>query len=319
MQCDTLLSMRPRLLSGAVGLVLLAAGAAPASAQAWADETGELSLTLGSAFQFSRGVYYGDAGLLTGLPAQSLRSTVGADYTPIEGLTVEAAITAQLDRYSGPESLPPPSRILLAHGTQDDGDWHGNVTDADLRARYQLVDGVVALAPVVLAKIPVTDYEVTGYAASGTGLVEIGGGLFVGKAGLFVDDLFGQLGYTFTWVQKEDGGGDATREFSTHHSDASLLLGYAITPKLSTVGGAELRWTHGGVEAVDIETLDPVVQMWHDPILKRKYVALSAGAAYGVTRTLELSGMFGAVIWGDSVSDAKTISLDLSWATDLAN
>jgi hypothetical protein len=74
-------------------MVVVVAGASTASAQAWADDQGQLVLTLGTSFQFSRGVYYGDAGLLTGLPVQSLRETISADYTPIDKLTVGAAVT----------------------------------------------------------------------------------------------------------------------------------------------------------------------------------------------------------------------------------
>jgi hypothetical protein len=166
---------------------------------------------------------------------------------------------------------------------------------------------------VLRVKVPVTDYEVKGYAASGSGLVEVGGGLFVGKAGLGTENLFAEAGYTFTWVQKEDGGGAATEAYGVHHSDASIQLGYLFTSRLNAGLGSEFRWTHGGVEAVDIDNVDPLVREWHDPILKRKYVAIAAAAGYALTDTVSVSALFSAVVWGDSVSDAKTIGVDVSW------
>ena len=215
-----------------------------AAAQAWVNAKGELALTLRSDYQMANGVWHGST-LVTGLPADSLNNAFSVEYVLIEKLSLGLTLNGNGVRYTGPQAIPGQSDIILAHGTQDDGAFHWNVTDLDVDAHYQLYDGAVTLTPLLHFRTPVASYEQKGYAASGTHLREGSAGLYLGKYGLGLDDLVLQLGYTFTYVQKETGGGAATEQYRTNRSDADLSFSYVITEKFIAGIGAAFRYTHG--------------------------------------------------------------------------
>lgn len=311
--------MRPfcarRALSLIATVVAIAAFTSPrsASAQAWAGNEGEASVTFGTAFQFSDTVYWGgDIGAISGLDAQALRTHIGGEYTPIDKLTVGAEIAGQLNRYTGAQTASRPD-IVVAHGTQDDGTWHSNITDLHLNARYQIHDGDFALSPIVEVKLPVTDYENLGYAAAGTGLLEVGAGAYIGKFGLFTDRLFAQAGYTFTFVETADIDDEQVQYFSMNHSDASLTFGYLFTPKFWAAAGTSVRVTHGGFDLADYPNASAALRTYHDPILSRRFWGANLAANYLLTDSLSITGVFGAVLIGTNVSNAKTLGINLTW------
>jgi hypothetical protein len=281
------------------------------AAQTWVGEKGEASLELESSYQWADKTFEGDL-RITGVPAQSLRNSIGVGYVPISRLLLEGSIVLyQLDRYTGPQMGAP--GVLLAHGDNDDGDWHGTVSDAQLGVRYQLLEGDFAVTPLLRVKFPASDYEERGYAATGNGLIEVAGGFYVGKLGLFHERVFAQAGYLFTWVQKQDQGGELTEEYSTHnssaHADAGALLGDEWTVSLMT----DFLWTHGGFNLVDIaEAPEPVFE-WHDSILQRKFISIGAAVGYDVAESLRLNLAGALVLWGDNVSNARTVTLGLDW------
>jgi len=294
-------------------LAALAFAIAPraAEAQSWVGDRGRISVGLQTSFQWADKTYEGDL-RITGVDAQQARNTLRLDYVPIERLGLEAGLTfLQLDRYTGPQMGRP--GVLLAHGDNDDGDWHSSVSDATLAVRYQLLDKGIAATPVLFAKIPVGDYEERGYAATGTGLLELGGGAYVGKLGLFSERIFAQAGYTFTWVQKQDNGGAETEAFNTHYSSGHVDAGYLFGEALTAALVFDVLWTHGGFNLVDIDTTSDEVFEWHDSILQRKAISTGAALGYQVGSSWDLSLAFAAVLWGDNVSNAKTVTLGLSW------
>ncbi|HET6610694.1 MAG TPA: hypothetical protein VFG83_01840 [Kofleriaceae bacterium] len=297
----------------ALATLALAVSANRAHAQAWAGNQGEGEVELGTAFQYSNTIMWGEQyGRVTGLPAQEVRTHLTVEYTPIDRFTVGATLPFQLNRYSGRQTGPNPG-VIFAHGTNDDGDWHSNFTDLHLDARYQVLQGDIALSPIIQVKIPVSDYENRGYAASGNGLFEVGAGAYIGKLGVFTDNLLVQAGYTFTWVQKEDGGGEATEAYSMHHSDASLVFGYIFTPSFWAAAGTSLLWTHGGFDLADYPDADPILKEWHDPIASRRAWSVNVSASYSLTDTLALTPYFGAVLLGKNVSNAMTGGVNLTW------
>lgn len=298
----------PRAALIALGLLVLGSGRAEAQ---WVGEPNEVSVSLASSYQFASRTFEGSI-IVTGVPAQSWQNTVTLGYVPLEKLKLEASLVSQMDRYTGPQTTSNPA-VVVAHGSQDDGDWHGNLTDATLIARYQLVDGGVTVTPFVVTKLPVTDYESLGYAASGTGLKEVGAGAQVGRIGLGSERVFLVGGYQFRFVEKESGGGEDTEQFRTNYSLLNLLGGYFLGDKLTLALGGELRWTHDGFELKDYAAASPELRMWHDPVLMRKYVAVSAVASYALSEALAASLLFSIVPWGDNVSDTKVLGLELSW------
>lgn len=306
--------LRTRLFAVAAVLV---GSASVASAQAWVDAPGELSLSLRSDYQSSSGVWHGST-LVTGLDASQLNSAISAAYTPVEHLSLGLTLNTNGASYNGPQTLPGNPGFALAHGSQDDGSFHWNVTDLDLEAAYQAYDGPVALTPTFRFRTPVTDYENRGYAASGTKLKEASLGLYLGRYGLGTDNLVLQLGYTFTFVEKEGGGGERTEAFRTNRSDVDLSLAYIVNEKFIVGAGAAFRYTHDGFDLEDYPQLDaddPLIE-WHDPVLKAHYFAPAAVASYQFSRAVSLSARVAKVVWGRSASNPLMVGLTLGFSTN---
>ncbi len=256
---------------------------------------------------------------MTGLPVTVFTQEIAAEYVPIEHLAIGAGLNANEVAYTGPLTIPG-FPFPLAHGSQDDGNYHFNVTDLDLDARYQLYDGKFTFTPVVRGRIPVTNYENKGYAASGTHLRELGVGFYAGKYGLGLEDLVVQVSYTFTFVQKYRGDGvtpdtgpDSTDNFTVNRHDADLAISYIINDKLIAGAGVAGRYTDDGFDLANyvlLQPTDPLIKL-HDPVLKAIYLAPLAFASYQFTPTWSLMARVADIVAGRSVSDALSISLTL--------
>jgi len=304
-----------------IRLLLVLAALVPwpslAAAQAWVNPKGELSLALRSDYQTSDGVWHGPT-LVTGLPVQAFNDALSVEYVPLEHLGLGLTLSGDGVRYSGPAVVPGAS-FPLRHGSQDDGSFHWNVTDLDVDARYQVLDGAVTLTPILRFRTPVTSYEQKGYAAAGSHLMEGSAGLYLGRYGLGLDDLVLQASYTFTYVEKETGGGAATEQYRVNRSDADLSLSYVFTSKFIAGAGVAFRYTHDGFDLADYPNLpagDPLI-VWHDPVLKVRYVAPTAVASYQITPAWSIAARFAAVVWGQSTSNPISFGLTLGWENNL--
>jgi hypothetical protein len=289
------------------------------------SDKGELSLSLRSDYQTASGVWHGSGALgadtlIVGLNTSAVNSSFSLEYVPIEKLATALTLNANGAAYTGPQTFPG-ADFALAHGSQDDGSMHWNVTDLDFNARYQAYDGPITLTPNFHLRTPVTDYENQGYAAAGTHLKEASLGLSIGKYGLGLEDLVLQAGYMFTFVSKEDRGGAATEQFRTNRSDFDLSFAYIFSDKFVAAAGVALRITHDGFNLTDYPDLmagDPLIA-WHDPVLKAKYLAPTVLASYQITPSFSLAGNFAMIVWGDNVSNAITFGLTAGWSTNLGD
>ena len=306
-----------RLLSVAA---ILLGSTSIASAQAWVDAPGQLSLSLRSDYQMANGVWHGSL-LVTGLPTKQLNSGISIGYTPIESLAVGLTLDTNGASYTGPQSIPGQPNAILRHGSQDDGSFHWNLTDLTFDAAYQVYDGPVAITPVARFKTPVSDYENLGYAAAGTRLKEGGAGVYFGRYGVgAAERLVLQLGYVFTYVEKYDGGGAETEQYRTNRSDVDFSASYVINEKFIAGAGAAYRHTHDGFDLEEYPMLDgdsPLI-LHHDPVLKARYLAIAAVASYQVTRQFGVAGRLAKVVTGQNVSDPLSFGLTLSFGHNFA-
>ena len=291
-----------------------------ASAQAWVSAKSELSLALRTDYQTSSGVWHG-SDLVTGLDVQALNGAISAEYVPIDHLALGLTLDGNGVRYSGPQMQPGRPDLILAHGSQDDGSFHWNLTDLELDARYQVYDGAVTFTPVIHGRVPITDYEQKGYGAAGSHLAEAGIGFALGRYGLGLEDLVLQLGYTFTFVEKESGGGAETEQYRVNRSDADLSLSYIITNKFVVGAGAAFRFTHDGFDLTSYPNLMPTstLREWHDPVLRARYLAPTVIASYQISPAWSLAGRFAVVAWGENVSNPLSFGLTVGWANNLAD
>jgi hypothetical protein len=293
-----------------VGLVL-----SPRLAAAqWVDNPGDLEMRLGSEVQFANREFRSDI-TLVGVQSQSLRQTLGATYVPLEGLSIEAGATWQLDSYTGAEMT---GGVPLRHGANDDGSWHGNFGDFNGAVRYVVYDRALVITPYLRTKLPLTDYPRQGYAATGTGLKELGGGVDIGRVGVVSNRVLVSGGYSYTFVEKEAAGGMDTEQYRPSYSQVQLQVGVILRDDLVVGGGATYLHTHQGFDLDDYGPLyfsdrNNGLVLWHDPVSKRIFLALSAYANYNITETLSGQLMFSIIPWGDNVTDAKLIGIQLGW------
>ncbi len=312
------MTVSPRRTTFRLALLALVLMPTLASAQAWVNDPGELAINLRSDYQTAQGVWHGST-LVTGLPAASLNSGLAAEYVPLEHLAVGVGLSANGATYTGPQSIPGNTSVILAHGSQDDGKYHWNITDLDLDAHYQVYDGAVAITPLVRGRVPVTNYENRGYAAAGSHLAELGVGVDIGRYGLGLDDLVLQVGYTFTYVQKASEGGAETEQYRVNRSDAEVSLAYIVTSKfIAGVAGA-FRYTHDGFDLTSYPNLPAGSQLrtWHDPVLKVRYFAPALLASYQFNPNWSLMGRFAAVVWGENASNPISFGITVGYTTNL--
>ena len=144
---------------------------------------------------------------------------------------------------------------------------------------------------------------------------------YVGRYGLGLEDLVLQASYTFTYVQKESGGGAETEQYRVNRSDADLSLSYVITPKLIAGAGAAFRYTHDGFDLAQYQNL-PVTStliMWHDPVLRARYFAPTVIASYQISPAWSVAGRFAAIVWGENVSNPLEFGVSLGWENNLVD
>jgi hypothetical protein len=282
-------------------------------AGAWVNPKGTLATSITSDVRSSDGIWSGSV-LVHGLPVNAYDEQVAASYVPVEHLAVTAALDGTVMQYSGPQMIPG-FPFPLTHGSQDDGQPHGNLTDLELGARYQLYDRAFTLTPLVHGRVPITDYEQKGYAAAGTHLAELGVGAYVGKR---VDRLVLQGDYTFTYVEKEDGGGMATEQYRTNRSDVSVSASYLYGDRWTFGVGGSLRWTHDGFDLDTYSSLpagSPLL-LWCDPVLKARYLAPAAFVSYQPGPWI-LSLRASEAVWGQNTTNAMTVGFTLGYLHDL--
>jgi len=294
-------------------LVALALLTGSAMAQGWSDDRGTLSLTSANAYEWSDATFHTTSFLVSGVPSDSLQFNLEAEYVPIDRLTIKALMMTTATRYSGPQTGATPD-IIVAHGSNDDGSFHYTPTDLELEARYSVLDSErFGLSPALRGQIPVHDYEVRGYAASGSGLKELGAGLYFNVAQAGFERSFLAASYFFTLVEKESLGGADTEMYSVHRSDASIRWGYGITDAFTVAAGVSGRITHGGVDLENIRMVPMGAQMYHDPILRKDYLTVNALASYQLLDSLSVTASFAFIPIGLNVSNAKIVNLMLTW------
>jgi hypothetical protein len=297
----------------ALGLALCATAffTGTAHGQAWVGPKGGLSTSFDYSWNFSDKFIEEFSHRADEPDGETTRSHIfvlGAEYTPIDKLAVEARIPLVAPRYTGRQVVFP------SHGRYDDGSRHWVLQDFSLSARYQLLADPIAFAPRIGVSIPMTDYESTGWAAAGRGLKSVQLGASVGKfltsgvPGLFVQ---GSYGYSFT--ERYKTAWEETADFNQNRSQANFVLGYFVLHNLNVHVGADLELSHGGFEVSRWNDYTHGEQLYHDPLLKEDYLLLGAGASYSLRHDLQLNAMFRMWTWGNNTRNASLIGVGLGW------
>ncbi len=290
--------------------VVLLASSGSARAQAWVGPKGGLDVSLDYNLGKSDKVIgdgdveFPEAGTTTH------QITLAAEYTPIDKLSVAIGLPMVLLKYTGSDLYP-----HTAGGSYDDGDMHATLTDLRAGARYQLLDGVVALSPHIGVTIPVADYETIGNTVGGRNLKAAHLGLSVGKT--FIDALYVHLSYEFSLIEKYDRVAD-TAKYSQNRSDVAFSVGYQFMDgKLDVSLATNARINHDGVSFNDFATLTPDEVLYHDAILKEQIVLVGAGLGYRISDTVGATLAGRLFVAGNNTQNASVLALGVTWSPEL--
>lgn len=298
-----------RLTLPALALALLASTGS-AGAQAWVGPQGGLDVSLDYNLAVSDKVIGNDDVEFPDAGTTTHQLTLGAEYTPIEKLSVGLSLPMVMLKYTGSDLYP-----HAGGGSYDDGDLHATLTDLRAGARYQLLDGVVALSPHIGFTIPVADYETIGNTVAGRHLKAAHLGLSVGK--VFMEALYVHLTYEFSLVEKYDRVAD-TAKYGQNRSDVGFTVGYQLMDgKLDLSLSTNGRITHDGVSFNDFASLTPDEATYHDAILKEEILLVGAGVGYRVTETVGATLAGRLFVAGNNTQNASVIALGLTWSPEL--
>jgi hypothetical protein len=268
------------LLSG----VLAVCCAPPARGQAWLPPRGEASFSLGYGNVFVNKHYLG-----TG---DNPGDNVESDYGHIRSQSMAIGLTYGVtDRLAVSFGLP--FIVTKYYGTAgqnffphtipiDDGDYHGTFQDYRLALAYQALNGPVAVTPFAAAVIPSHSYTSFAHAAPGRDLREyLLGASIGGRLDALLTNSYVEATYSYAFVE---------RLMNIHHdrSDASLEIGYFLTPSLAVRGIGTGHYTHGGVAFQSPQTTPPELFPIHDRIDKSSAINLGGGLSYTLTGSTTL-------------------------------
>jgi predicted porin len=297
------------LLSG----VLAVCCAPPALAQAWLPPKGEASFSLGYGNVFVNRHYLGTADN----PGDNVESDYGHIRSQSFGMGFTYGVT---NRFA--VSLGLPFIVTKYYGTAgqnffphtipiDDGDYHGTFQDYRFALAYQAFNGPLAVTPFVAAVIPSHGYTTFAHAAPGRDLREYLLGASVGgRLDPLLTDSYFEATYSYAFVE---------RLMNIHHdrSDASLELGYFLTPSLAMRVIGTGHYTHGGVAFQSPQTTPPDLFPIHDQIDKSSAINVGTGLSYTLSGSTTLYASYLTQVQGrggHKINDALGFGVSYSFS-----
>ena len=289
-----------------------------AFAQAWVGNKGEGSVSLDYTFSTSDTLAQPGAPDVTGTKLTTQSAVARIEYDPIDQLGLSLSLPFVGSKYTGTE---------LAHGTYDDGNFHGTLTDLAFRARYQLPIDALALTPEVGFSIPVANYETFGFATPNRHLKALLVGVNAGK--LFFNKLF--LHGTYEFGIPESYSGDCPKNwadpakptltpcdelgnYSQLRSDLAIQVGYFFIEQLEVHLAMDGHWQHGGVDFSDPNLMtDPVIAFGHDPVLQDNFIDGGAGLTWYASDAFSFQTEFRTFLSGKNTPKAFSLTLGAGW------
>jgi hypothetical protein len=267
---------RALIASGAVASCLAVTPQA-ADAQAWLPEKGSSSYSFDYGSVLNK-KHYTPTGAEVDVGDTSIGIlSIGGSYSPSDRVQISASLPYVNSRYIGPGGG--------GHNTpQDNGNWHGTVTDLQLTVHYQLADGPIAFAPYVGFLIPTTSYETFGHSAPGRGLAEYWAG-FYAAASLndWIPRTYVQFRGNYAFVEK-------VQNIAHDRSNASLEIGHFLNIAWSIRALVTRQWTHGGID-VPVPLTSPLFPD-HDRLAAEELLNLGAGVSWSLNERVSLYGLY---------------------------
>lgn len=279
----------------------LAAGPAPASAQAWVPAQGEGAVSVLYQDLFVRDHFLAGGGRLDRGHIRSNNLLFDLTYGLTDELTVTVAAPFVRARYSG--TFPHPT-------AQDNGEAHSGFQDLRFAARYKLFDGPVTITPFVGTTMPSHGYEYFAHAAYGTRVRELEVGSYVARMlGARLPGVFVQARYAYAFTQRIAG-------VDHDRSSLDLEVGYFVRPALRVFVLGTGQKTHGGIDTPDAgwRAMPADLAPHHDRIARLEMLDVGGGAQYSLTKSIDVFGSFVTSLAGrNSHALARGITVGASW------
>ncbi|QQR88682.1 MAG: hypothetical protein IPJ88_10580 [Myxococcales bacterium] len=282
-------------------------------AQAWVNPAHTLSTSLSHSLNWSDSIV-ADGIRVPGGTVINQQITLEAEYVPIDNLAIRAAIPFVLPYYGGSGGF------LGPHGDYDDGSVHFVPQDFRLDARYMIIDAPIAITPLLGVSLPMSHYEVQGFAAAGRGLKQMHFGISLGMTlAPWLPELYLHGIYEFSLVERFDIAPE-TASFSQNRSSASLQIGYFFSYDFQAYIASDLYLQHGGLNFGDYgsnlerwSTLPKIIRDYHDPILHERSILLGGGMSYALSDSLYYDVYFRLQVEGNNTREARIIGNGISW------
>ncbi|HEY7499011.1 MAG TPA: hypothetical protein VH740_10875 [Vicinamibacterales bacterium] len=281
---------------------IVAGAARAAEAQAWVPEQGEGSVSVLYQDLFVRNHLTADGVFQDNGHIQTNNLIMDVTYGVTDRLAVTAALPFIRTRYTG--ARPHPT-------VQDDGTPHSGFQDFRFGARYNLVDGPVAITPFIGTTIPSHGYEYFAHAAYGTRVRELEIGTYVAHA------LSAGLPHTFVQARYAFGFPQEIAGVSRHRSTLDVEVGYFVTPSIRVFTMGTGLKTHGGVDLppAGYSALPPDIRQHHDRVARIESLDVGGGAQISVTKSIDLFGSFMRTIAGrNGHALSRGLTIGASWS-----
>lgn len=282
---------------------------APLRAQAWLGPKGEATVSLtyqhsdfeGHLSEKGARDYHGSS--------RSRSLDLGIDYGVTDRLVVSASLP-----YVGTRNGPDKSPVSGFEGA-DDGRYHSTWQDYHFEARYNLLNGSVALTPFAGVVIPSHHYAVFAEAGTGRDLRELQAGVNLGKL------LTPKWHQPYVEARLLYAVPQRVLGVSTRRTGIDAGLGLFVTPSLSIRGVAIWQRTHGGLTADQVfapfpptpnPNLDPELFRQHDRLLRDNHVRAGLAGSWALNATTDVYGGWIRTVSGTNTHFGSAVSVGVS-------
>jgi hypothetical protein len=211
--------------------------------------------------------------------------SIGGSYSPSDRVQISASLPYVNSRYIGPGGG--------GHDTeQDNGHWHGSVTDLQLTVHYQLADGPIAFAPYIGFLIPTNNYESFGHSAPGRRLDEYWVGFYTATSlNDWIPRTYVQLRGNYAFVER-------VQDVAHDRSNASLEIGHFLNDAWSLRALVTRQWSHGGIDVP--VPLDSPFFPDHDRLAAEELLNVGAGVSWSLNERISLYGLYMQSLEGEN-------------------
>lgn len=268
------------------------------SGQAWAPPAGVGSVTLLFQHVDHTGHRLDDGSFFPGYESESRVALVQLDYALTDRLSFSLGVPYVGARYTGDE----PSFFGLP--VDECRCWQTGWQDLNVTLRYNLLNDSLAVSPSISYGTPLRSYEYFGEAVVGRSLDELRLAVDIGKR---LDAISPKLSisgrYSYAFVEEVLG-------LPNDRSNASLSLGYQLTPRFSASADAYWQHSHGGLRSSEFVTDEQWSQ--YDRLLRDQSFHLGATFAYSFDR-FDLFASYIDFTDGKDTHTGRAISFGVSW------